>query len=97
MGFLRPEIHYSMDDYVHRGMAAAKIEYARIAQLMGGTNLRYTPDGVYANNQHITGTMAMGNDPKDRSSTGLGARMTTKICSLPVLALCRPPQQLTRH
>ncbi len=46
-------------------MAAAKVEYGKIAQLMGGTNLRYTPDGVYGNNQHITGTMSMGNDPKD--------------------------------
>ena len=32
---------------------------------MGGTNLRYTPDGQYGNNQHITGTMAMGDDAKD--------------------------------
>jgi glucose dehydrogenase len=65
LGIPRPEIHYSMDDYVHRGMAAAKVEYGRIAQLMGGTNLRYTPDGVYANNQHITGTMSMGESPRD--------------------------------
>ena len=32
---------------------------------MGGTNLRYSADGVYSNNQHITGTLSMGNDPKD--------------------------------
>jgi glucose dehydrogenase len=65
LGIPKPEVHYSLDDYVHKGMAAAKVEYARIAQLMGGTNLRYTPDGVYGNNQHITGTMSMGDDPKD--------------------------------
>lgn len=65
LGIPKPEVHYSMDDYVHRGMAVAKTHYARIAELMGGTNLRYTPEGQYANNQHITGTMSMGNDPKD--------------------------------
>jgi glucose dehydrogenase len=65
LGIPKPEIHYSLDDYVHKGMAAAKLHYARIAELMGGTNLRYTADGVYANNQHITGTMSMGDDPKD--------------------------------
>ncbi|MCW3474899.1 GMC family oxidoreductase [Limobrevibacterium gyesilva] len=65
LGIPKPEVHYALDDYVHKGMAAAKVEYARIAELMGGTNLRYTPDGQYANNQHITGTMSMGNDPKD--------------------------------
>jgi choline dehydrogenase-like flavoprotein len=40
-----------------------KIHFARIAELMGGTNLRYTPDKKYANNQHITGTLSMGDDP----------------------------------
>lgn len=65
LGLPRPEIHYSLDDYVHKGMAAAGTEYARIAELMGGTNLRYTPKGVYANNQHITGTLSMGHDPTD--------------------------------
>jgi glucose dehydrogenase len=65
LGIPKPEVHYSLDDYVHKGMATTKIEYGRIAELMGGTNLRYTPDGIYGNNQHITGTMSMGNDPKD--------------------------------
>ncbi len=63
LGIPRPQVHYAMSDYVHRGMAAAREEYTRIAQLMGGTNLRYSPDGIYGNNQHITGTMAMGSDP----------------------------------
>jgi choline dehydrogenase-like flavoprotein len=65
LGLPRPEIHYALNDYVHKGMAAARDEYARIAQLMGGTNLRFTPEGEYANNQHITGTLSMGHDPKD--------------------------------
>jgi glucose dehydrogenase len=65
LGLPKPEVHFSLDDYLHKAMAAAKKEYARIAELMGGTNLRYTPDGEYANNQHIMGTMSMGRDPKD--------------------------------
>ena len=61
-----------MSDYVHKGMAAAREEYTRIAQLMGGTNLRYSPDGIYGNNQHITGTLSMGSDPKDSVVDGFG-------------------------
>ncbi len=72
LGIPRPELHYSFDDYVHRGMDAAKIEYVRIAELMGGTNLRHSPERDYANNQHITGTMSMGNDPKDSVVDGFG-------------------------
>lgn len=65
LGLPKPQVHFSLGDYLHKGMAAAKKDYARIAELMGGTNLRYTPDGEYANNQHIMGTMSMGDDPKD--------------------------------
>ena len=65
LGIPKPEVHYSMDDYVHKGMDVAREEYGKIAKLLGGTNLRYTPKGEYGNNQHICGTMAMGNDPKD--------------------------------
>jgi choline dehydrogenase-like flavoprotein len=31
---------------------------------MGGTNLRFSKDGDFANNQHICGTLSMGDDPK---------------------------------
>jgi len=31
---------------------------------MGGTNLRYSAEGQFANNQHITGTLSMGKDPR---------------------------------
>jgi len=63
LGLPRPRLHYAYDDYVHRGMAASRAAYQDIADLMGGTNLRFTPEGVYSNNQHITGTLAMGSDP----------------------------------
>lgn len=63
LGLPRPRISYSIGDYTERGMAVAREHFGRIAELMGGTNLRYTPQGEYANNQHITGTLGMGNDP----------------------------------
>lgn len=63
MGIPQPEIHYAIDEYTDRGAAAGKVDFARIAQLMGGTGLRYTAERQYANNQHITGTMSMGSDP----------------------------------
>ncbi len=65
LGIPKPAAIYHMDDYVHRGMARAVKEYTEIARLMGGTNLRFSKPGVYGNNQHITGTMSMGHDPKD--------------------------------
>jgi glucose dehydrogenase len=65
LGLPKPQVHYSLDNYVEKGMAAARKEFRRIAELMGGTNLRFTPEGEYANNQHITGTMSMGLNPED--------------------------------
>lgn len=63
LGLPIPAFHYSFDDYVHRGMAASLKEYERIASLLGASNIRYSKPGVYGNNQHITGTLAMGTDP----------------------------------
>jgi len=63
LGIPVPRLHYSTDsDYIHRGMDASNQAYQEIADLMGGTNLRFTPKQVYSNNQHITGTLAMGLD-----------------------------------
>jgi choline dehydrogenase-like flavoprotein len=36
LGLPKPQVHYQLDDYVHKAMAAAKREYMRIAELMGG-------------------------------------------------------------
>jgi choline dehydrogenase-like flavoprotein len=63
MGIPKPEAHYAIDDYTRRGAEVSKADFARIAELMGGTQLKYSADGKFANNQHITGTMSMGNDP----------------------------------
>ena len=64
MGIPKPVAHYSIDSYTRKGAEVSKKDFARIAELMGGVNLRYSQDGVFANNQHITGTLSMGNDPK---------------------------------
>lgn len=63
MGIPKPEAHYAIDDYTRRAAEVSRADFARIAELMGGTGLRYSADGQFANNQHITGTMRMGNDP----------------------------------
>jgi len=65
LGIPTPKVHYQMDDYIHRGMALARTEYGKIAALMGGTNLRYSDEGKYSNNQHITGTVSMGKNPEN--------------------------------
>lgn len=72
MGIPKPEAHYSIGDYTRRAAEVSKADLARIAELMGGTGLRYSADGQFANNQHITGTMSMGNDPKSSVVDGFG-------------------------
>ncbi|PWL18376.1 choline dehydrogenase [Falsochrobactrum shanghaiense] len=64
MGLPKPEAHYSIDDYTRRGHERSQQDFRRIAELMGGTNLRFSKEGEFANNQHICGTLSMGNDPK---------------------------------
>jgi choline dehydrogenase-like flavoprotein len=65
LGIPKPQVHYALNDYVHKGMAEARKIYTRIAELMGGSNLHYSAEREYSNNQHITGTMSMGANPKD--------------------------------
>ncbi len=64
LGLPRPRVSYRIDDYTRKGAEVSKNDFARIAELMGGTNLRYTKDGFFANNQHICGTLMMGLDPR---------------------------------
>jgi len=63
LGIPKPLAHYSIDDYTRRGADRCKEDFTKIAKAMGGTGLRYSPDGKFGNNQHITGTMRMGHDP----------------------------------
>ena len=64
MGIPKPQTHYSIDDYTRRGHERSKQDFRRIAELLGGTNLRFSKEGEFANNQHICGTLSMGNDPR---------------------------------
>jgi choline dehydrogenase-like flavoprotein len=63
LGIPKPVAHYKIDDYTRRGADRCKEDFTKIATAMGGTNLRYSPEGKFGNNQHITGTMMMGHDP----------------------------------
>lgn len=64
MGIPKPQAHYAIDEYTRKGHERSKEDFARIAKLLGGTNLRFSKEGVWANNQHICGTLSMGNDPR---------------------------------
>jgi choline dehydrogenase-like flavoprotein len=64
-GIPKMEVYYDFPEYVNRAYDHCKDDFGNIAKAMGGTEITYTARGVYANNQHITGTMLMGNDPKD--------------------------------
>ncbi|WP_321463839.1 GMC family oxidoreductase [uncultured Vibrio sp.] len=63
MGIAKPEFYYSIDDYVKRSAVHTREAYTKIAQLMGGTEIQYSDD--FSNNQHICGTVIMGDSPKD--------------------------------
>lgn len=63
LGLPKPQTHYSIDDYTRAGHVRSQQDFKRIAELMGGTNLRFSKDGDFANNQHICGTLSMGTDP----------------------------------
>ena len=64
LGLPKPKVNYAIHEYTRKGAMESHKDFTRIAQLMGGTNLRYSAEGIFANNQHITGTMSMGIDPK---------------------------------
>jgi len=72
MGIPKPQAHYSIDEYTRRAAVVANADFARIAELMGGANLRYSKEGNFANNQHICGTMSMGNDAASSVVDGFG-------------------------
>lgn len=63
-GIPRLEVHYRFPEYVNKAYDHCKTDFQEIVKLMGGTGAIYSERGVYDNNQHITGTMVMGKDPK---------------------------------
>jgi len=64
MGIPKPQTHYSIDGYTRKGHERSKEDFRRIAELLGGSNLRFSREGDFANNQHICGTLSMGHDPR---------------------------------
>ena len=72
MGLPKPQAHYEIDQYTRGGAQDARQHFNRIAELMGGTNLRFTADDYFANNQHICGTISMGDDPSISVCDGWG-------------------------
>lgn len=72
LGLPVPAFSYSYDDYVEKGMQHSLAVYADIAAMMGAKQVRYSTPGVYSNNQHITGTLAMGFDEKTSVTDHVG-------------------------
>lgn len=63
MGLPTPRMHWSIGDYERRGTEQARQCYERIAEKLGGTNIKHSKEGAFSNRQHITGTLSMGLDP----------------------------------
>ena len=63
IGIPRPEIHYSIEEYVRLSAQHTHDTYARIAGLLGGTEIKH--DDHFAGNNHIMGTAIMGTDPRN--------------------------------
>ena len=101
LGIPRPAVNYEIDDYVNRARDVAHKHYDHIASLFGGTDVRH--DDNYFNNNHIMGTLIMGNDPADSvvdanlrthdhknlfvASSGVMASAGTVNCTLTLAAL----------
>jgi choline dehydrogenase-like flavoprotein len=64
-GIPQLEVHYRFPDYVNTAYEHCRRDFEEIVKLYGGTRAAYSPRGAYDNNQHITGTLLMGDDPKD--------------------------------
>lgn len=60
-GIPKPEFYYAMDDYVRRSAAHTQQVYEDAARLLKGTEVKFYND--FANNNHVTGTTLMGQDP----------------------------------
>ena len=101
LGIPRPEVHYQIDDYINRAAKVARGHYANIARILGASDIRF--DDRYFNNNHIMGTLIMGDDPRDSvvdrdlrshdhpnlfiASSGVMASAGTVNCTLTLAAL----------
>ena len=63
LGLPRMEITYRIGDYTRRSAEHTHESYAKIAQLFGGTEVTF--DDHFAPNNHLMGSVIMGQNPKD--------------------------------
>lgn len=63
IGIPRPEITYSIGEYIRESAKHTHDEYTKIAKLLGGTEVAH--DDNFSLNNHIMGTTIMGADPRD--------------------------------
>ncbi|MBV8524236.1 MAG: GMC family oxidoreductase [Acetobacteraceae bacterium] len=63
IGIPRPEIYYSIEDYVRVSAQHTHEAYDKIANLLGATEIRHNDQ--FAGNNHLMGTTIMGSNPKD--------------------------------
>jgi choline dehydrogenase-like flavoprotein len=63
LGIPQPEVHYAIDDYVRSSARHTRSVFARIARLMGGTEIAYS-DGL-GGASHLMGTTIMGADARN--------------------------------
>ena len=62
-GIPKPEITYSIDDYVKKSAGKTREIYAEIARVMGGSEVQFSDE--FAPNNHITGSTIMGEKAED--------------------------------
>jgi len=65
LGIPRPEIHYAIDDYVHKAAADTRRRVEEIAVAFGARKDAVWHNEGYLPNNHITGATIMGDDPRD--------------------------------
>jgi len=101
LGIPKPGVHYFINDYINKARDVAHQHFDHIASLFGGTDVRH--DDKYFNNNHIMGTLIMGNDANDSvvdadlrthdhqnlfvASSGVMASAGTVNCTLTLSAL----------
>ncbi|CAI9119312.1 GMC family oxidoreductase [Brytella acorum] len=63
LGIPTLKVHYETDDYIARGAARAREDFARFVAIMGGTVIE--DHTGWQNRDHLMGTVLMGDDPRD--------------------------------
>jgi glucose dehydrogenase len=63
LGLPRPEIYYTIEEYVRASAARTREHFASFAEILGGTDVRYSD--TFSGNNHIMGTTIMGDNPGD--------------------------------